>query len=103
MGSETKVEFCHPINLLSVNLFVCYEMKINSDEVTKEYFGEWWLGAIIPNLPCCSQEGGSSPQGFWLAIERHYSSRSMLSLLLASHQLLRCRFLDLFMHRSISG
>lgn len=103
MGYETKVVFCHPINLLSVNLLVCYKIEINSDEVIKEYFGEWRVGAIIPNLPCCSWEGGSSPQGCWLAIERHYSSRSMLQLLLASHQLLRGRFLDLFMHRSISG
>lgn len=39
IGYEIKAKFCHLINLLSVNLLVCHEIKINSDEVIKEYFG----------------------------------------------------------------
>lgn len=50
MGCEVKVRFCCLINLLSVNLLVCYEIKVNSDEVIKEYFGGQRAGTVTPKL-----------------------------------------------------
>lgn len=42
IGYEIKVRFCCLINVLSVNLLVCHEIKINSDKAIKDYFGGGW-------------------------------------------------------------
>lgn len=45
-----KVRFCCLINLLSVNLLVGYEIKVNSDEVIKEHSGGQRVGTVTPSL-----------------------------------------------------
>lgn len=50
VGCEVKVRFCCLINLLSLNLLVCYEIKVNSDEVIKEYYSGQRAGTVTPKL-----------------------------------------------------
>lgn len=61
IGCEVKVSCCCLINLLSVSLLVCYEIKVNSDEVIKEYLGGQRLARCLPAW--AQVRGGSSPRG----------------------------------------
>lgn len=82
-----KVRFCCLINLLAVNLLVCYEIKVNSDEAIKEYFGGQRVGTVIPSL-CTGHGRGAVPVGCWQEMKSsfHSCSVSFVPVLVASHQ-----------------
>lgn len=90
IGCEVKVRFCCLINLLSVNLLVGYEIKVNSDEVIKEYLGGQRVGVVTPSL--CT---GHKRESLWAAGKRWnppftpgISALCLCSLLPTRHRLL---------------